>query len=74
MWNFITFHLRRRREARLNEKPASSIQTRSKKTQQEKAKARKENKPKREKDEDAAGEDELPEVDQNTKKTLRQRK
>lgn len=43
------------------------------KTQQEKAKARKENRPKKE-DGNEAEENDLPEVDQNTKKSLRQRK
>ncbi len=79
MLNFITFHLKRQREnANAQAAAAVSTSTRSKKTQQEKAKLRKEQKPKKEKMEDSPGneenENELPEVDQNTKKTLRQRK
>lgn len=71
MWNFITFHLRRMREAKSAASEAKSSSVGRKKTQQEKAKARKENK----KSEDDKDKDEyLPEVDQDTKKTLRQRK
>lgn len=74
MWNFITFQIKRFREARAASKVASGVTTRSKKTQQERAKARKENRSRKEKEEENANEDELPEVDQNTKQTLRQRK
>ncbi len=88
MWNFITFHLRRQRENAAATQAALALSTsagssKSKKTQQEKAKARKEQKqPKREAAAaaaaaaaaDEANDSELPEVDQNTKKTLRQRK
>ncbi len=84
MWRFITFHLKRQREnataAAQASAAAASGSGRSKKTQQEKAKLRKEQKPKKDRSgEDASpgseeNESELPEVDQNTKKTLRQRK
>jgi len=71
MWNFITFHLRRMRENQGTSSSASGgVMTRNKKTMQEKAKERKEKKPKKN-DED---ENDLPEVDQNTTKTLRQRR
>jgi len=78
MWNFITFHLKRRRE---NAALASSgfglaPAAKPRKTQQEKAKARKERAAKEAsstKDDDN-DEGDLPEVDQDTKKTLRQRK
>jgi translocating chain-associated membrane protein 1 len=69
MWNFITFHLRKRRENAANAAVALSTGKKGK-NQQEKAKARKE-RPKKEADED---ENELTEVDQNTKQSLRQRK
>ena len=78
MWQFITFQLRRMREGDDGVSsssrgdagsPASS--TRGKKSQQEKAKARKEKR----KEASGGGDDnDLTEVDQNTKKTLRQRK
>jgi len=73
MWNFITFHLKRLRENASTAQgglagPASA--TRSRKSQQERAKERREKKPTKSGDD----EDELPEVDQNTKQTLRQRK
>lgn len=74
MWNFITFHLRRIRESKNNQTNNTGnlmTMTRNRKTQQERAKERREKKPKSKDDED---ESELPEVDQNTKKTLRQRK
>lgn len=78
MWNFITFHIARMREnaalASATSLPGAAGSAGRKRgmTQQEKAKARKE-KAAREanaKDDD----DHLPEVDQDTKKTLRQRK
>jgi len=69
MMNFITFQLKKRREdAAL---ALSMPGAKNKKTQQEKAKARKE-KPKKESVEDE-DENELPEADQNTKQSLRQR-
>jgi len=64
MWTFITFHLRRRKEGK-SSGGAGGAATRNKKTQQEKAMARKEKK---------SDESDLTEVDQNTKKSLRQRK
>jgi hypothetical protein len=69
MMNFITFQLKKRREdAAL---ALSMPGAKNKKTQQEKAKARKE-KPKKESVEDE-DENELPEADQDTKQSLRQR-
>ena len=66
---FITFQLKKRHEdAAL---ALSMPGAKNKKTQQEKAKARKE-KPKKESVEDE-DENELPEADQNTKQSLRQR-
>lgn len=68
MLNFITFHLRRRRMEKTgySSLSAGGVTTRSaKKTQQEKAQKRKEQKER---------ESELTEVDQNTRKSLRQRK
>lgn len=64
MWQFITYHLRRRREAA----PAKPVV--------KKTAAKKQAKPKEKKSKKAVDEDvsELPEVDQNTKKQLRQRK
>jgi len=73
MWDFITFQLQKRREeadsavtAKASAGPAAGTR---KKTQQELAKLRKLKKEKQEKEDDL-----LPEVDQNTVKTLRQRK
>ena len=77
MWNFITFHLRRMRENQGTSASASApgaAPTRNKKTMQEKAKERKEKKPKKGAASDDADENDLPEVDQNTTKTLRQRR
>merc|ERR1712012_31463 len=76
MWNFITFHLRRLRENQGTSAAASggAAPARSKKTMQEKAKERKEKKPKKGAASDDADENDLPEVDQNTTKTLRQRR
>ena len=74
MMNFITFQLKKRREDAANVTFAlPSSGGKSKKTQQEKAKARKE-KPKKEANKDYEDDNELPEVDQNTKQSLRQRK
>merc|ERR1712029_26014 len=76
MWNFITFHIARMREnaalasTALGGGGSGSGGRRKGMTQQEKAKARKE-KAAREATKD---DDDLPEVDQDTKKTLRQRK
>lgn len=64
MWNFITFHLRKNKEKSSGSSGSSLLGSRPKKTQQEKAKERKEKK---------KDEDDLPEVDQNTKASLRQR-
>jgi len=79
MWNFITFHLKRRREnLAMANSGLMGLQAAAKprKTQQEKAKARKERAAKEAKENNEADNDErdLPEVDQDTKKTLRQRK
>jgi translocating chain-associated membrane protein 1 len=75
MWNFITFHLRRMRESQNAGNAAGGgaggAAKGTRKSQQEKAKDRKANRPKREDGDDQ--ENDLPEVDQNTKKTLRQR-
>ena len=72
MWNFITFHLRRMRENQGTAQVSSaSAPVRKGKTMQEKAKERKEKKPKKGAD---ADESDLPEVDQDTKTTLRQRR
>ena len=81
MWGFITFQLRRMRErgddgaaaagGGSGSSPAAS--TRGKKSMQEKAKARKEQR-KRNNEEGGNEDSDLTEVDQNTKKTLRQRK
>ena len=77
MWTFITFHIRRMREnaASASTKSGPAPTAKPKKTQQEKAKARKE-KAAREASakEEYNDERDLPEVDQDTKKTLRQRK
>jgi len=78
MWNFITFHLKRRRENALMANSGFgglAVAAKPRKTQQEKAKARKERAAKEAvtKDDDNDERD-LPEVDQDTKKTLRQRK
>merc|ERR1711963_1267110 len=72
MMNFITFQLKKRREDAANN-TVSLPSGKSKKTQQEKAKARKE-KPKKDTNKDYEDENELPEVDQDTKQSLRQRK
>lgn len=69
MMNFITFQLKKRREDAVL--AASMPGGKNKKSQQEKAKARKE-KPKKESVEDE-DENELPEADQDTKQSLRQR-
>ena len=75
MWNFITFHLRRMRENQGNAQvSSSSAPARKGKTMQEKAKERKEKKPKKGAAGDDADENDLPEVDQDTKTTLRQRR
>eukprot|EP00094_Tigriopus_californicus_P007550 TCALIF_07270-PA protein Name:"Similar to tram1l1 Translocating chain-associated membrane protein 1-like 1 (Xenopus laevis)" AED:0.03 eAED:0.03 QI:0/0/0/1/1/1/2/0/375 len=75
MWNFITFHLRRKRQSGYGSSSGSGLTSRPKKTQQEKAKQRKEMKAKsKDQDDTQEEQDDLPEVDQNTKKTLRQRK
>lgn len=69
MWNFIIFQVQRMREQSAAQNSSAAIAAaRAKKTQQERAKARKEKK--EQKDDD---EDELPEVDQDTNKSLRQR-
>jgi len=63
MFNFITFHLRRRRESASSSGGGNSNANKSKnKSMQEKAKARKERKVKEE-------ESDLPEVDQDTRST-----
>jgi len=67
MYKFIIFQVQRMRE--MKSTPSSSATTsssKSKKTQQERAKARKERRDNKE-------EDDLPEVDQDTNKSLRQR-
>lgn len=75
MMNFITFHLKKQRENASATSAANAAGGgRPKRTQQEKAKLRKEQKPKKEEAAGDGDENELPEVDQNTKKTLRQRK
>ena len=62
MWNFINFHLRRKRENRASGGGAAGgVVTRSKNKQQAQAQKRKEKR----------ANDDLPEVDQNT--SLRQR-
>ena len=61
MWNFINFHLRRKRENRSSGGAAGGVVTRSKNKQQAQAQKRKEKR----------ANDDLPEVDQNT--SLRQR-
>lgn len=72
MFHFITFHIRRRRESTTKGSSSASAAgaAKNRKSQQEKAKARKE----KVKKEDNEEESELPEADQNTKKSLRQRK
>ena len=71
MWNFITLQLRLKRETANNTSTfGAPVKTRSKTTQQEKAAKRKE----KAKHATEQEENELTEVDQNTKKTLRQRK
>jgi len=69
MMNFITFQLKKRREDAIL--ALSMPGAKNKKSQQEMAKKRKE-KPKKESMEDE-DENELPEADQNTKESLRQR-
>lgn len=75
MWNFITSSIRRMRENAANT-ALNAPSTKARKTQQEKAKARKERPKNKESKDDGVDDenDELTEVDQNTKKTLRQRK
>jgi len=69
MWNFIIFQVQRMREQSAAQMSSAAIAAaRAKKTQQERAKARKEKKELKDEDED-----ELPEVDQDTNKSLRQR-
>ncbi|PSN55048.1 Translocating chain-associated membrane protein 1-like 1 [Blattella germanica] len=63
MWNFITFHLKRMRE----QTPAQPV---ARKPKQEKKSA---SKKKKEDHKRNVEDDELPEVDQNTKKSLRSR-
>ena len=78
MWNFITFHIRRMRENAALSKTAEAANATEKKrkTQQEKAKARKEKQVVSKKEAEKENDDEvdLPEVDRDTKKALRQRK
>lgn len=65
MWNFITFHLKRRRELTAAQ-PAARKPRQDKKSASKKKKDESKNKRNIE-------DDELPEVDQNTKKSLRSR-
>jgi translocating chain-associated membrane protein 1 len=78
MWNFITFHIRRMREnaALSSSAAAANASEKKRKTQQEKAKARKEKQVVSKKEAEKENDDEmdLPEVDRDTKKALRQRK
>jgi len=75
MFHFITFHLRRIRESKTNSAGAGGLGgAKNRKSQQEKAKARKEKTKKESKEEGGDDVNELPEVDQNTKNNLRQRK
>jgi len=63
MWNFITFHLKRMREQ-------APVQPVARKPKQDKKSA---SKKKKEEHKRSVEDDELPEVDQNTKKSLRSR-
>merc|ERR1712109_247896 len=63
MWNWIMFQVKRMREAKNTSSSSSSAASKTRKTEQEKAKARKLRK------EQEDGESDLPEVDQDAKKT-----
>lgn len=67
MWNFIMFQVKRMREAKAFAINNSDSAAKARKSEQERAKARKAKKEQEERDAD------LPEVDQDTKKSLRQR-
>lgn len=81
MFNFVTFHIRRMRESKAMTVSSASTSAagqagKPRKTMQEKAKARKEAKKEAEASKGSDGgyeEKDLPEVDQNTKNSLRQR-
>jgi len=62
MWNWIMFQVKRMREAKNTSASSSSAASKTRKTEQEKAKARKLRK-------EQEGESDLPEVDQDAKKT-----
>jgi len=68
MWNFIMFQVKRMREAKAFAVNNSANAAKARKSEQERAKARKAKK-EQEEERDA----DLPEVDQDTKKSLRQR-
>merc|ERR1712062_755172 len=63
MWNWITFQVKRMRESKNTSSSSSSAASKTRKTEQEKAKARKLKKEQEDRESD------LPEVDQDAKKT-----
>merc|ERR1712215_563575 len=68
MWNFIMFQVKRMREAKTYAASASANAAKARKSEQERAKARK-----AKKEQEDERDTDLPEVDQDTKKSLRQR-
>jgi len=68
MWNFIMFQVKRMREAKTYAASAASNAAKARKSEQERAKARK-----AKKEQEDERDTDLPEVDQDTKKSLRQR-
>merc|ERR1739838_664573 len=68
MWNFIMFQVKRMREARSFAVSSAANAAKARKSEQERAKARK-----AKKEQDEERDTDLPEVDQDTKQSLRQR-
>merc|ERR1712223_905684 len=69
MWNFIMFQVKRMREAKAFTVSNAANAAKARKSEQERAKARKARKEQQEEERDT----DLPEVDQDAKKSLRQR-
>merc|ERR1712058_88018 len=68
MWNFIMFQVKRMREAKSFAVSTAANAAKARKSEQERAKARKARK-----EQEEERDTDLPEVDQDTKKSLRQR-
>jgi len=68
MWNFIMFQVKRMREAKSFTASTAANAAKARKSEQERAKARK-----AKKEQEEERDTDLPEVDQDTKKSLRQR-